>query len=178
MKTAVTKAKPQVKPEDQPKAAPEPAPVQEEPEPSADESQGQITIQNLGEDIVRSNFWETSYNQNNEFFLSFMSGTFRLLLPEGMTSMLTEMENVKKIFISRGYWAEHDILDAYEILFEDYSDSPFCVWLAPTQVDRHPASEDAGKMLSCSLWRKGPRKAFEAPAEFRLVEEIPTMGDK
>jgi hypothetical protein len=72
---------------------------------------------------------------------------------------------------------EHGHL-AFELLFDDGSDSPFALQTSLEAFDRVPSSDDDGKRRVLSVWvgRDGwPRKVAELPCTYRLAARLPDL---
>jgi hypothetical protein len=104
-----------------------------------------ITVGNRGEDISleSTNYWDSEMAHRGNLFLSWNAGAGRLLVPDCLTSAIPEMLTGSVAVISRGPWPAGQKADAIEIMFEDDSDSPFCMHLSVEQCSqmlpgRHP----------------------------------------
>ncbi len=128
-----------------------------------------ITIGNNGQQITDTNYWNHDYCKKGYFFLSWNAGACRLLVPDDQKNNITEMETGKEIIISRGLLNGKE---SYEILFEDFSDSPFSIHVGTDQSDRLiPFIK--GK-FTFSIWTKeGKVKSFKA--RYRIVEKLPCL---
>jgi len=138
----------------------------------------QLIIQNNGPEIIKTNYWKTSYAQAGKFYLSINARAFRLLVPDVASKLAIEgeMRTAVDIIISRGPWPAAGKPDGIEILFDDYSNAPFALQLSPEQVDRFPPAGDSGRDdLFFSAWFHPCNKILEYPALFRAVEEIPCL---
>lgn len=133
-----------------------------------------IEFENQGQKIVRTNYWDSPAAKAGYFFLSWNAGAARLLVPDAMTSHVREMKGAKFVIVSRGRWAQHNREDALELLFEDRSQSPYCLHLVKDQTDRLIPEEDQGGGFWVSVWTKrGEQLRF--PGRYRQVETIPCL---
>jgi hypothetical protein len=131
-----------------------------------------ITIENNGPEIVSSNYWTSEYSAKGYVYLSINASAFRLLIPDNMKIDGTLL--AKEVIVSRGTWPDQGRADALELLFEDYSDSPFCLHIGTEQVDRMPADTDRNKSFIFSVWTFAG-KILEVPARYRIVKKIPYL---
>lgn len=138
-----------------------------------------IEIENNGPEIIRTNYWQSEYSSRGLFYLSINAGAFRLLVPDSWVQETGEWMTAKEIIISRGPWPEKGKLDALEILFEDYSESPYVVHLASEQIDRLPLDTDRDRKDQPPRWKfsvwtqKG--KILEFPCRYRIVKKLPFL---
>jgi hypothetical protein len=131
-----------------------------------------LRVENNGQDIVSTNYFETDWARGGYVFLSMNAGAFRLLLPPVQEPELLEMEKSSYIVVSRGPWEEMKNRDAVEILFEDGSSSPYCLHIGIEQVDVLP--DRRRDDLIFSVWTaKG--KSLERPGRFRKTKRIPWL---
>lgn len=131
-----------------------------------------LEIHNNGGEITSSNFWTLS---GDKFYLSTNAAVFRLLVPDSLAAAVSEMKTGKKVIVSRGPWPLERQTEALELLFDDDTDTPFCLHLGQGSFDRLPLDEDCGRELLLSVWLSGPRKTLELPAFYRRVAQLPWM---
>ena len=134
-----------------------------------------LNIQNNGPDIVFSNFWDLEPAKKGYFFLSVNAGCARLLIPDGRIAEIEEMKTGKIVIISRGPWSQAGKKEAVELLFEDYSETPYSMNLGAKQIDRLIPSSDNGRDLLFAAYTRGSIKAMERPAKFRTVKKLPCL---
>lgn len=138
-----------------------------------------LMVQNNGQEIVATNFWETEHARRGLFYLSINAGAFRLLVPEAHTSAISEFKTAKDVILSRGPWSQMGNRDAIEILFDDESESPYALHLDARQLDRLPAREDAGRTAVFTAWLRGaqgaPVCAYRHECYYRVVPRIPWL---
>jgi hypothetical protein len=135
-----------------------------------------LYFENDGPIISRTNYFKSTYQKNNIIFLSWNASTARILIPDGLKANLQEMSNAKYVIISRGFWKDMGVENAIELLFEDGSDNPFCIFLSPEQTDRLIPEMDQGggeKFFVSVYVRMGEK--FRFPAKYRLVDTIPYL---
>lgn len=138
-----------------------------------------IELQNNGQEIISTNYFDTTHAQRGYFYLSSNAGAFRLLVPDGQIPVIEECKTATEVIISRGPWPEQGRQDAIEILFEDRSDSPYAIHLSSEQVDRLPLDQDQDIRGQPPRWRFAAwaraGKALELPCRYRRVKEIPCL---
>ena len=131
-----------------------------------------IQIQNNGPEIASTNYWESEYARRGIIYLSFNAGAARLLLPPPFYPSLTEMDTGRLVILSLGQLDTGQT--GYELLFGDYSDSPYSILVGTQQTDRLLSKSDSGRDLIVSVWCDGNKK-LELPAKFRVVESVPCL---
>lgn len=133
-----------------------------------------ITIGNDGQDIVSTNYFESEYAVNGKVYMSINAGAFRLLLPDSQMRYLEEMSSGKEVLITLGKWLEGNKRQAFELLFEDYSMSPFCLYFGPEQIDRIPNDMHRKDKTVFTVWTTAG-KVLSLPCYTRRVDEIPCL---
>jgi hypothetical protein len=131
---------------------------------------GFIHVQNNGQEIVKSNYWETSLAKAGKYYLSTNAGAFRVLLPDSLLDNVAEMKTGETIVVTVGPWPRLGVLTpCFEIMFDDGSDSPFCLHMNIESTDGIiPNAEWTRKPVQFSVWTKGPKKVFEKPCHVRF----------
>lgn len=133
-------------------------------------------IENEGQKIKKSNYWDSEYAKTGKLYLSSNAGAFRLLAPEDMAMDLQrECGLANEALISLGTWPEAGKEKAAEILLEDGSDSPYVLHLSVEQLDRWPDPADDGRQFTFTLWGRGPELLAELPARLRFVPSLPYL---
>lgn len=135
-----------------------------------------LIIENKGQDIVRTFFWETEMAKRGFLFLSSNAGAFRLLVPLTFGD-IHEFQLAKDIIITRGFW-ERSKGDAMEILVNDGSDNPYSLHLSQSQLDRWPSSNDVGKTFVFTIWTNvsgNPFCSFKSECLYRVAEKLPYL---
>jgi len=131
-----------------------------------------IEIGNNGQEITDTNYWYTPHAQKGHFYLSWNAGAARLLVPRSQLSTIDEMKTGKLVIISRG---EYENRDALELLFEDYTDTPYFITLVTDQTDRLLPASDAGSEFVFSVWTENG-KQFTLKAMYRTVGKLPFLN--
>ncbi len=133
-----------------------------------------ITIQNDGQHIVSTDYWDSEHAKAGYFFLTWNAGAARLLVPDSQHFALREMKTAREVIVSRGPWVDQGGRNALELLFEDGSDSPFCLHLVAEQCDRMLPEENQGGGFMVVVWTRAG--AFlRLPAKYREVQAIPCL---
>jgi hypothetical protein len=135
-----------------------------------------MIIANKGQAIASTDYWDSAHATAGKFFLSWNAGAARLLIPDSQKLVLGEMRGAKYVIISRGPWREHGGRDALELLFEDGSDSPFCVHLVAEQCDRLIPDTQQGGGFVVTAWTRGGEK-LRLPGKYRVVRNIPCLDE-
>lgn len=134
-----------------------------------------LTIQNNGPEIVSTNYWQTEHAACGYVYLSINAGAFRILIPPSQEGAIAEMLTAREAIISRGPWADQGGREAMEILFEDFTDTPYSLCILAEQCDRLPADSDRNRTnLRLSIWTVAG-KAGEMPAKYRKVKRLPWL---
>lgn len=131
-----------------------------------------LQIKNDHKKLTKTNYWEMETAKKGLFFLSTNSGCIRLLCPPGQVYLISEMRTGKVVIISKGFWEEKQ-KDGIEIMFEDYSDSPFAIKLSIKQCDMLPKD---GKNWEFALYTE-EGIIFRKKCKVRTVQEIPYMKE-
>lgn len=137
-----------------------------------------LTIENHGPYIRATNYWQTEAARRGRFLLSLNAGAFRLLIPPAARDCIPDLRTAKEVVLSRGPWPAEALPDAFEILFDDYSDDPYAIWLAPHALDRLPPDADIGRPFTFSAWedRRGrPHRILDRPAHYRRSPRLPDL---
>lgn len=135
-----------------------------------------LTINNKGQAIANTNYWDSDHAQAGNLFLSWNAGAARLLVPDNQKHIIREMRSAKYVVISRGSWADQGGRDALELLFEDNSDSHFSIQLVSEQCDRLLPESNQGGGFFVTIWTRGGEK-LRLPGKYRTVEHIPCLQE-
>lgn len=93
---------------------------------------GLISVANAGPDIADTNFWFTDHAARGLCFLSSNAGTLRLLVPQAAERFLPEMLTGRSVTIEGSIVQ----VNAWDIVFDDGTPSPFCISVDPKMMDR------------------------------------------
>lgn len=91
-----------------------------------------ITFGNDGAGITSTNYWDTEYAAAGLCYLNGNAGVLRLLVPEAAEGLLAEMRTGKQAAIERSIAHPED---AWDIVFEDGTESPFALTLDKRHAD-------------------------------------------
>lgn len=123
-----------------------------------------IRIDNDGQNVVSTNFFESDMARDGTFFISTNAGCFRVLVPAGLDSYVMDMATGFRCEIERVTLQGQDGL---RVWFLDGSDSPFRIESTSEAIDRFPADQDTGRdALTVAIYLSGPRKVLELPATY------------
>lgn len=132
-----------------------------------------LSIENDGQAILRSNYWDTPLNESGTIAISMNAGAFRILLPDSMVDQVAEMLTAREVIVSKGHYQARR---AYEILFDDHTDSPYSLMVDGRQfASLQPEDREHGKEVRVSVWVRGPERVLEMPARFRVVRRLPCL---
>jgi hypothetical protein len=132
-------------------------------------------IQNAGPEITATNYFELPHAAAGKVLVSCNAGAFRVLVPDSAAGYIEEMRTGLVVIVSRGPWPAEGRDDAFELLFDDHTPSPFALHLSPESFDRLPARGDEGRSFVLSVWTRGPVKQLERPCRYRRVPSIPCL---
>ena len=125
-------------------------------------------------DMQTTNYWETEHAKRGALFLTWNAGAARLLVPDQHLESIREMRTAKYVIISHGPYLPKGGREAFELLFEDKSDSPFVVTIGENQSDGRIAIKPIHGSFPFTVWtRKGLRLRFTA--KYREVPMLPFL---
>ena len=105
--------------------------------------------------------------------ISMNAGAFRILLPDSMVDQVVDMQTARDIVVSKGKCQGKQ---AYEILFDDHTDTPYSLLLDARQfASLQPADSEHGKEVRISVWVRGSQRVLDMPARFRVVPRLPCL---
>ena len=135
-----------------------------------------IKILNDNKDIVATNYWESEEAELGLIGVSPNAGCFRLLLPKDWVEQIPSMlKDCDYAIVSR----TNDIPNqgyALEVVFEDYSKSPYTILVSAAQMLPNIPSMSGHLMEgTLSIWINGPVKVAEMKAFYRKVPSLPWM---
>lgn len=140
-----------------------------------------LTVENDGPAIKSTNYWQTEAAKQGLFLASINAGRIRLLVPNIMRrSLLADTKQATEVIITHGVmdWSAVGIVrppsEAYEVMWEDGSDAPYSLHLAPETFDRAPEI-DPSRRFELSIYYMDPstlrRREKVWPLYTRRTEE-------
>lgn len=126
-----------------------------------------ICIGNDGQAIRQTNYWDLDMASRGLYYLSWNAGAARLLVPDGLEGEVRDMRTAAHVIVSRG-WYEYAACEMLELLFDDRSDSPFCVVMDCEQTDRLLPPSDCGKQFPFTVWTRSGKR-LQRPGYYRMV---------
>ena len=143
-----------------------------------------IQLSNHGPLLTATNYWESDLARAGKVFVSINAGAIRVLLPPRLYGALTDMRAAPECVLSRGPWpaavAPDNLFgEAVEIMWDDGSDAPYALHLAPASFDLLPAEPEPGRewVLAVYVAKDGrPHKSLERKCHWRRVERIPCLA--
>lgn len=94
-----------------------------------------LIISNQGVDLVGTTYWESDRAKQGLLYLSANAGSLRLLIPPSQEVIIPEILTGKTCALTFGPDTRFGGRLCIEIMFDDFSDSPFCVTLEKIQSD-------------------------------------------
>jgi len=132
-----------------------------------------IYIENDGQAIAATDYWESEMNARGLIAISMNAGAFRILVPDSMVSQVADMRTARDVIVSKGKYQSRQ---AYEILLDDHTDNPYSLLLDARQfASLQPADSEHGKEVRISVWVRGPQRVLDMPARFRVVRRLPCL---
>jgi len=120
---------------------------------------------------VSTNYFDHSQAAKGLIFASANAGSVRLLIPDNQLGCVPEMETAHMVVITGGIWQGRQ---AMEIMFDDYSDTPFVLYAVVEMMDRRFSTKDVGRTFPISAWgRTG--KLGEWRGGYRVKKQLPCL---
>ena len=139
-----------------------------------------LVIGNNSQEIKDTNYWDSINNASGQFYLSINAGCVRLLIPQNYSEdfdFISDILSSKQIVLSilkKELIQEGQL--AVELMFDDYSDSPYCIHMGITQIDRLFTNEDNNKVTRFISYAKGLKVIQDTHCGIRHVNQIPCMA--
>ena len=92
-----------------------------------------ISIETSKGEVIKTNFFESSYNLQGLFYLSYNDKFFQLFIPSKYLSEIKEMKTGKYVVITIGFYKKLG-KEMVELMFEDYSSTPYSLHLVMSQL--------------------------------------------
>jgi hypothetical protein len=128
-----------------------------------------FTFENAGKKLKSTNYWDSEHAKKGALFFSINAGCIRMLIPDNMHHIISEIKTGKKIIISRGPWPDQNREDGFEILFDDYTEAPFTLHVGVEQWAMLPAKSNKWEFAAWT--REG--MVLEKRCYYRTVDHIP-----
>ena len=133
---------------------------------------GFVTIVNDDGDIAETNYFDLDHAAKGMLFFSVNRGCIRMLIPATQDIILKEITPCKEIIISRGPFHTQGVDDAFEIFFDDKTDSSFVI---NASIDQWDVMPNPGFSYQFSAW-KAAGKVYSCERCFvRQVESLPCL---
>lgn len=124
-----------------------------------------LTTRNDGPRILASDYWGGEYDAAGYAVMDGNAGAVRLLLPTGMDGV-ADMRAARGVAITVGRHAQLG-REMVEILFDDGSDAPFALYLAPEACSRLPGKNRSAPFL---VYGPGPELLIETVCAVRRAQ--------
>jgi hypothetical protein len=128
-----------------------------------------LMFQSDGPKLINTSYFESEWTQQGLAFLSWNAGAARLLIPDALINYLEDMKDCKYVVISHGLLNGND---AYEIMFEDESQSPFCLHISVDACDRVVSDLSYISEFDFSILTS-TGVVFETKGKYRKVKTLP-----
>ena len=128
-----------------------------------------------GPRLIGCNYWGTDRERSGFFMVSVNGGAFRLIVPDSQASCIADIRTGRQAVVTHGF---HPVLGktAYEFMFDDESNAPFCLWLEPGQFDRPFSIADAAsKERQLIVYVRGCVEVARLPVFFREAQTLPCL---
>jgi hypothetical protein len=141
-----------------------------------------IVTTNEGPAIVESSYWTSGLAKAGKVYVTVNAGAIRVLVPNQFRDLPDEVGSAQYAVLSRGPWPAQRLADAVEILWEDGSQSPYALHLAPEAFDLLPGDPGVSDWIVTTwdvdaagrprlrtqhlcFWRRVPRLPWLKPLE-------------
>lgn len=134
-----------------------------------------IIIGNKGQELIETNYWETVCNEKGLVMVTRNAGNLRLLLPDvfATAETLNDYKQADHAVLTTGSWLGNPLV--YEIMLEDFSNSPHVFHLMPHVFLEGAPSLDSDT-CRFSVWIKGPIKVCDMKCYIRkTTHRLPHM---
>ena len=129
-----------------------------------------LRIRNEGQNISATNYFRSILAREGLVVLSPNAGAVRLLLPQQLEHRLSEIQHSNEVIISRGPWFG-GCNDDIELLFDDNSNNPSCMYISEEQCMTVP---EPG-VWDFTVWTESGGEVFRRKARCRKVPKIPYL---
>lgn len=117
-----------------------------------------VSIHNDGPRLASTNYWEVAeYQAAGKFYLSINERCLRVLVPRSRTAEARDMEAGNIAVLSIGPCKDWGGIEVAHLMFDDGSDSPYCLFSELRAFDVLPARTDDGRTdLTCAVYVAAP----------------------
>lgn len=129
-----------------------------------------FSIQNHGDDIASTDYFDSPLAGAGLFFLSWRPGHLRILVPDAYYSALPEMQTALMAVVTRGLLPIGE--PGLEVMFDDASAEPFAITLGLSQCDCPELPQDTEFVVSA--WTRNGR-ASSWPGRYRHGVHLPCL---
>jgi hypothetical protein len=149
-----------------------------------------LRIDNDGETIAFTNYFDTAHAQAGLVFLSWNAGAARLLVPDNLAPIIVpDLRDVREVFITRGRFnGEFGYTDftfsadartphgreAIEVIFDDGSDAPKATIIESAQCDRLLLESSQEKIYPFLVVTRSGEQ-LRLSCRHRVVEMLPCV---
>ena len=86
-----------------------------------------------GNKIAKSNYYESSYNAHDKFFMAYNAKCFHLFIPSALSDIIKEIKtgNYAVLTVGKDRIFRKNLV---EIMFEDFTDNPYSITISPEQM--------------------------------------------
>lgn len=92
-----------------------------------------IIVQNNGEELISTNYWETELALAGYFFVTANAGCLRVLVPPMHENSIQEMRTGRRVLIEPSIYEPRVALD---FIFDDGTKNPFTLSIERAMMDR------------------------------------------
>ncbi len=118
-------------------------------------------IENMGADVINTNYFDSPYNKNGIFIVSPNAGAFRMLVPDiHIETVRKELREATWIIVKR-YESEK----RFEIMLEDFSNAPFVFNFSENSFLTWPLKSDDKGVFIFTAWARINGKILQIEEE-------------
>lgn len=117
-----------------------------------------ISIENDGPRLVATNYWEVAeYQAAGKFYLSINERCLRVLVPRSRSADTRDMAAGKIAVLSIGPCKDWGGIEVAHLMFDDSSESPYCLFSELRAFDVLPSpADDTRTDLTCAIYAASP----------------------
>ena len=115
-----------------------------------------ITVANDGPQLAATNYWGTECDRAGKFYFTSNATCVRVLVPRSRTPEAREMATGRIAVLSIGPCADWGGKTAAHLMFDDGSNSPYCLFSGLSAFDVLPSeADDTRRDLTCAVYTLG-----------------------